>query len=69
MTHVAIQKALDGNTVTWTEKVADGEYLREPSAWRSDAAGTGNSSVAAHVRGQRCERQLVAARGPVRRTQ
>ena len=27
MTHIAIQEALDGNTVTWMEKVADADYL------------------------------------------
>ena len=27
MTHIAIQEALDGNTVTWMEKVTDEDYL------------------------------------------
>jgi len=27
MTHIAIQEALDGETVTWLEKVADEDYL------------------------------------------
>ncbi|WP_108682035.1 cupin domain-containing protein [Methyloceanibacter sp. wino2] len=27
MTHIAIQEALDGNNVTWMEKVADADYL------------------------------------------
>lgn len=27
MTHIAIQEALDGSTVTWMEKVADADYL------------------------------------------
>jgi quercetin dioxygenase-like cupin family protein len=27
MTHIAIQEALDGNTVTWMEQVADADYL------------------------------------------
>jgi len=27
MTHIAIQKALDGETVTWMEQVADTDYL------------------------------------------
>jgi quercetin dioxygenase-like cupin family protein len=31
MTHIAIQEALDGKTVTWMEKVTDQEYLAGPS--------------------------------------
>jgi quercetin dioxygenase-like cupin family protein len=27
MTHIAIQEAVDGRTVTWMEKVSDEEYL------------------------------------------
>lgn len=27
MTHIALQEALDGNNVTWMEKVTDAEYL------------------------------------------
>jgi quercetin dioxygenase-like cupin family protein len=30
MSHVAIQEALDGTTVTWMEKVTDAEYLAGP---------------------------------------
>ncbi len=31
MTHVAIQEALDGTYVTWTEHVTDADYLAGPS--------------------------------------
>jgi hypothetical protein len=32
MTHIAIQEALDGKSVTWLEKVTDEEYCIGPTA-------------------------------------
>jgi len=34
MTHIAIQEALDGNSVEWMEQVRDDEYQRGPRARR-----------------------------------
>lgn len=32
MVHVAIQEALDGNHITWMEKVSDEDYSAAPAA-------------------------------------